>query len=143
MTTYSLPACGRLAVRLSQISDAMYNYQQSSGRLDHDGVLLLVCYAGHGAGLNNPAMQDQHDVGPLPLGRYTLTALIDSPHTGLSTIILDPDPANRMFGRSGFRIHGDNGNANHTASDGCIIAGHTADRIRIWRSGDRDLNVFA
>jgi hypothetical protein len=121
----------------------MYNYHQSSGRLDKNGAQVLICYAGHGAGLNNPALQDQHDIGPLPQGRYKMTALIDSPHTGAATIILDPDPANQMFGRSGFRIHGDNSAANHTASDGCIIAGHSADRVTIWSSNDRDLQVFA
>ncbi len=121
----------------------MYTYHQSSGQLMQGGTVRLICYAGHGSGVNNPAMQDQHDIGPLPQGRYTMSALIDSPHTGLATIILDPDPANQMFGRSGFRIHGDNAAANHTASDGCIIAGHAADRTQIWNSGDHDLEVLA
>jgi hypothetical protein len=102
----------------------------------------MVGYAGHAAGLNNPAMQNVHDIGPLPRGRYKMTALVDSPHTGLATIIMDPDPANEMFGRSGFRIHGDNAAANHSASDGCIIAGHAADRTQIWNSGDHDLEVL-
>jgi hypothetical protein len=121
----------------------MYTYRQSTGLLARDGVALLNGYAGHGAGVNNPAMQDQHDIGPLPEGRYVMTALINSPHTGLATIILDPDPANRMFGRSGFRIHGDNSAANRTASNGCIIAGHAPDRTNIWNSGDRSLEVLA
>src|SRR5580700_5502232 len=120
----------------------MYTYRQSTGVLERDGIPLLNCYAGHGDGINEPSMQDEHDVGPLPQGRYTMTAVIDSPHTGLATIILDPDPANQMFGRSGFRIHGDNSALNHTASDGCIIAGHAADRIGIWNSGDHDLEVL-
>jgi hypothetical protein len=119
----------------------MYRYHQSSGQLERPDLPPLPCYSGHGAGLNNPAMQDQHDVGPLPQGRYTMTALIDSPHTGLSTIDLNPDPENHMFGRSGFRIHGDNGAHNHTASEGCIIAGSSSDRIQIWNSGDRQLTV--
>jgi hypothetical protein len=120
----------------------MYTYHQSTGVLLHNGILLLTAYAGHGAGINNPAMQNQHDVGPLPQGRYKMTTLFDSPHTGLATIVLDPDPANQMFGRSGFRIHGDNAAANHTASDGCIIAGHSPDRIAIWHSGDHDIEVL-
>ena len=70
-----------------------------------------------------------------------MTALIDSPHTGLATIILEPDPANQMFGRSGFRIHGDTSEADQTASDGCIIAGHALDRTAIWNAGDLDLEV--
>lgn len=36
---------------------------------------------------------------------------------------LDPDDGNEMFGRSLFRMHGDNAAMNHTASDGCIIMG--------------------
>jgi type VI secretion system (T6SS) effector TldE1-like protein len=121
----------------------MYTYHQSTGLLARDGVAQLHGYAGHGSGVNNPAMQDTHDIGPLPQGRYVMTALIDSPHTGLATIILDSDPGNQMFGRSGFRIHGDNAAANRTASNGCIIAGHAPDRTGIWNSGDRSLEVIA
>jgi hypothetical protein len=119
----------------------MYIYRQTSGELSHNGILVLQCYAGHGAGLNNPALQDQHDIGPLPQGHYTMTALVDSPQTGLATIILVPDMSNLMFNRSGFRIHGDNQSMDHTASDGCIIAGHAADRTAIWTSGDHRLLV--
>jgi len=122
----------------------MYTYYQSTGVLDRDGVPVLTGYAGRGDGLNNPAMQDQLNLGPLPEGLYTMTDLLDCPETtGLATIILDPDPANQMFGRSDFRIHGDNAAANHTASDGCIIAGHAPDRIAIWDSGDHVLEVVA
>ncbi|MEP6715715.1 MAG: tlde1 domain-containing protein [Terriglobia bacterium] len=120
----------------------MYTYHQSTGALLHNGVPLLTGYAGHGIGLNNPAMQDKHDIGPLPLGRYRMTMLFDSPRTGLATIVLDPDPANLMFGRAGFRIHGDNSFNNRTASDGCIIAGHVAERTAIFKSGDHDLEVL-
>jgi hypothetical protein len=119
----------------------MYIYQQSSGELSRNGTIVLTGYAGHGAGVNNPALQDQHDVGPLPQGNYTMTALLDSPHTGLATIILVPDMSNLMFNRSGFRIHGDNDLGNHTASDGCIVAGHAVDRTAIWTSGDHRLVV--
>ena len=121
----------------------MFTYHQSTGQLTgSNGTPRLAGYAGFGSGLNNPDKQDQHDIGPLPRGRYKMTALINSPHTGLATIVLDPDPANQMFGRSGFRIHGDNAAANHTASNGCIIAGHTADRTAIWNAGDHDLQVL-
>src|ERR1700710_2802910 len=122
---------------------SMYTYHQSTGALLHNGIKLLTGYAGHGIGLNNPAMQDKHDIGPLPLGKYRMIAIVDVPHTtGLGTIILDPNPANLMFGRSGFRIHGDNSLNNRTASDGCIIAGHLQDRTAIFSSGDHDLEVL-
>jgi hypothetical protein len=96
-------------------------YSQSTGKLTLDEALFTIGYAGHGAGLNNPAMQDQVMIGPLPQGFYSIGEAYDNPHTGPHTMNLTPDPANHMFGRSLFRIHGDNGAMNHTASDGCII----------------------
>ena len=119
----------------------MYTYSQSTGALSQNGQPRLTGYAGHGNGVNNPALQDQHDIGPLPRGRYRMISLFDSPHTGLATIVLDPDPSNQMVGRSGFRIHGDNAAMNQTASNGCIIAGHAPDRKSIWDAGDHDLEV--
>jgi len=49
-------------------------YSQSTGQLIHvgdaDGIIDFVgtAYAGYGAGLNNPLMQDVPFIGPLPLG---------------------------------------------------------------------------
>lgn len=121
-----------------------WTYSQSSGKLSRNGQTILVgCYAGRAEGLNNPAMQDRIGIGPLPQARYLMTALIDSPHTGLATILLDPKPGREMFGRSLFRIHGDNEAANHTGSDGCIVAGHAADREAIWHTLDHELEVVA
>jgi hypothetical protein len=79
-------------------------------------------YSGHGEGLNNPALCDVPDVGPLPCGAYTLDAPIEPPgHLGPLAFPLIPDAANEMHGRDGFYMHGDNAEMNHTASDGCII----------------------
>lgn len=86
------------------------------------GMLIGVGYAGHGAGFNNPAMQNVQDVGPLPQGSYTIGDPHDNMHTGPFTLDLGPDATDQMFGRFAFRIHGDNPEMNHTASDGCIIA---------------------
>lgn len=122
----------------------MWIYEQSTGKFrNEDGAVLATCYAGNGEGLNNPAMQNQPMRGPLPQGFYTMTKILDSPHTGKRTIILEPDPTNQMFGRDLFRIHGDNAAANHTASDGCIIMGGAAARQHIWDGGDHRLQVIA
>jgi hypothetical protein len=121
-----------------------WQYSQSQGIISRNGqVILGGGYAGNGLGLNNPEAQDQHNVGPLPQGHYLMTALVDSPKTGIATIILDPDPGTEMYGRSAFRIHGDNGRDDQSASDGCIVAGHAADRTAIWDTGDHDLEVTA
>ena len=97
-------------------------YIQKTGEIfDIKGNLLGTGYSGHGIGKNNPEMQDVKNVGPIPKGRYQIGEKYDSKHTGPFTIILIPDPKNNMFGRSGFRIHGDSIVAPGTASEGCII----------------------
>jgi Protein of unknown function (DUF2778) len=103
----------------------MLTYVQCSGRLlDDAGTLLGTGYSGNTSGLDNPAAEDERAVGPLPCGLYTITAPrhpID--HLGPLAMFLDPDPANEMFDRSGFFMHGDNARGNHSASDGCIVMG--------------------
>jgi len=100
-------------------------YSQSAGGFtctnDITGQQYLTCtgYSGQGVGLNNPAAQNQRDVGPLPQGDYTVGA--PTRRRGPLTLPLTPDPNNAMYGRSGFLIHGDNPAQNNTASDGCIV----------------------
>ncbi len=119
-----------------------------------DGTLKGFGFAGHNdgvnLGLNNPAMQSIHGVGPLPQGEYTMTQWIDKHQTmGLCVIQLSPAPANSMFGRSGFFIHGARNllisglNSFLESSDGCIIIGDCAVRQSIWASLDRALVVTA
>lgn len=99
-------------------------YSQSRGELQAGGVAGWFSrgYSGHGAGMNNPKAQALSDVGPIPQGWYTIDAPIDPPsHLGPCAMPLIPDAMNEMFGRSGFYIHGDNAEMNHSASDGCII----------------------
>ena len=121
----------------------MWRYEQTTGRIvAADGTLLAVGYAGHGAGVNNPAMQDVPDVGPLPQGVYSLGAPIDHPKLGPFAIPLIPHAGDELFGRSGFYMHGDEiGHVGeHLASHGCIVADRDA-RESIWASGDHALKV--
>jgi len=122
----------------------MWTYQQSTGNLtDPDGNVTSGGYSGHGDGLNNPAMQDVEGVGPLPQGLYAIGDPLDPPdHLGPIAMPLTPSPANEMFGRSAFFIHGDNAEMNHSASDGCIIQPHNI-RTVIANSLDRTLTVIA
>jgi hypothetical protein len=103
-----------------------FAYEQATGELYLGGTSLGICYSGRGAGLNNPALQNAKDVGPIPQGWYTIRGFFDDPG-GKGPIVahLIPDEENAMYGRGGFMIHGDNAQANHTASEGCIIASHT------------------
>ena len=115
-------------------------YSQSTGQLSHNGSYVATGYAGNGAGLNNPAMQNVQNVGPLPQGSYTIGPQYNSANTGPGTMALNPAAANNMFGRSQFRIHGDNSQGNQSASQGCMIFGPSV-RNQIANSGDNVLQV--
>lgn len=97
----------------------MWVYEQVTGRLTEDDLLVGRGYSGTGEGRNNPDMQSTPNVGPIPEGGYTIGAPYDHPHLGPHVLNLIPDPANQMFGRTDFRIHGNN--MANDASHGCII----------------------
>lgn len=119
----------------------MWQYTRSTGTLtDSDGASYSGGYSGNGQGLNNPAMSDVQDVGPLPAGLYTIGVFADRPVVGEFAAPLDPDADNQMFGRSGFFMHGDNPAADHTASDGCIVLPRAV-REAVAASGDIRLQV--
>ena len=119
----------------------MWTYKQSTGEiLDASGVVVGRGWAGQREGKNNPSLQHVHNVGPLPKGIYSIGKPYDSPHTGLYTMALTPDPSNEMFGRSEFRIHGAAYTNPELSSDGCIIQIHPV-RQAIWESNDHDIQV--
>ena len=110
-------------------------YQQATGHLFLNTIFIGTGYCGHGSGLNNPAAQDQQNIGPIPTGSYAIGPVHTPPdHLGPLALPLYPDPTNQMYGRFGFFMHGDNQYANHSASNGCIIMG--PDIRRQVSSGD-------
>ena len=114
----------------------MWTYSQSSGVLaDPTGKPCAAGYSGHGPGLNNPAMQDIHNIGPVPQGLYSLGAPLDHPTCGPFAIPLIPHDGNEMFGRSGFYVHGDDVRypGQEVASDGCIVLDRP-DREAVWNA---------
>jgi hypothetical protein len=123
----------------------MWTFESSTGDIiDAKGNVVWHGYAGHGSGLNNPAMQDIHGIGPLPEGLYSMAAPVDHPRVGRFAIQLTPHAENKMFGRSGFFIHGDRIGSEglFLASDGCIIAIRWV-RELMYASGDHVLRVVA
>lgn len=90
---------------------------------------------------NNPSLQHEKGKGPIPAGRYRIGKRRPCTSSGkpLDNFPLIPDPANQMFGRSGFLIHG--GSPQGDPSQGCIIM-TKATRDAIEQSGDRDLVVY-
>jgi len=61
------------------------------------------------------------------------------PKLGPFTINLIPCDGTNTFGRSAFRIHGDN--KTHNASEGCLVLG-PGDRKSWWDSGEREFDVI-
>jgi hypothetical protein len=120
----------------------MWTYEQSTGRLSREGAVVAEGYSGLDAGKNNPEMQEVHDVGPLPRGIYVIGRPHDTETHGPFVLPLTPDPANTMFGRTGFLIHGDSLQHPGRASNGCIILPRPI-RDRIAASGDDQLTVVA
>jgi type VI secretion system (T6SS) effector TldE1-like protein len=130
--------------RLARLVSVMWTYRQSTGELSRDGVPAGTCYSGYEGGKNNPLMQSVGNTGPAPQGRYSIGApqCVESPGPhGPFILPLTPDPANTMFGRSGFLIHGDSIGRPGFASRGCIIAGRLI-REAIAASGDSGLTVI-
>lgn len=109
-----------MAFLYSQIDGGFWEQQA-----DNSWKRIAVCFAGHGAGLNNPKFQHVKMVGPVPCGNYKLVAAPDKqtgPHSlGPIVFFLQPSPFNDMQGRDGFFLHWDNRSRDYTASDGCIV----------------------
>jgi hypothetical protein len=122
----------------------MFEFNVRDGILTHNGESISggnTVYSGHGAGLNNPDMETVRGEGPLPRGEYRIGPAYDDPHLGPCVMHLDPMPGTNEFGRSLFRMHGDNAELDHTASDGCVIAAHDIRKL-VATSQDKFLKVF-
>ena len=127
----------------------MWIYESSTGKmLMPNGKFFLFGFAGHGEGLNNPAQQSVHGVGPLPEGDYKMTGWINhDDHLGYGVIVLEAMDPLTQFGRDGFRIHGWVDVSMYgltrflTSSNGCICIGNVPTRSSIWTSGDHILRV--
>lgn len=128
---------------LSLGGNSLWTYEQSTGRmLDDDGHLRGIGYSGAAEGKNNISMENEHNVGPIPQGTYTMDGPVDSAVHGPYAIPLIPDLDNEMFGRDHFLCHGDSLVEPGTASQGCIIMPHRT-RVEMWESSDRRLLVVA
>ncbi len=121
-----------VAIIMITIDTLVWTFAQSSGIIYTPKYEpLVMAYAGHGEGKNNPALQDKHRIGPLPIGFYIIEEPKDDTQVGKYAMRLTPLPENNMYGRSDFFIHGDNPEHIGESSDGCIVAGPTY-RTRIW-----------
>jgi hypothetical protein len=126
----------------------VWTYIQKTGELLHDRLRVALGYSGYDdpttrqRGKNNPELQNVANVGPIPEGKYAIGSPHDSKEHGPFVLPLTPDPANEMFGRSDFLIHGDSKDHPGAASRGCIIVGLDA-RHEVNLSGDKLLQVIS
>ena len=117
----------------------MWIYTISTGVIAQNGALRGTGYSGHGEGRDNVAMVHVAGKGPLPPGRYRFGAAYAHPRLGPLCMVLEPLPGTEVFGRSAFRIHGDN--RDHDASHGCLVTGPGVRRA-MDASRDRVLEVL-
>src|SRR5258708_28571297 len=128
----------------------MFSYQQTTGKLAHNGTHVAVGYSGHGDGKNNPECEALANIGPLPRGIFNMEVITDDDGNPCDyegkkapVIRLHPSPTNEMYGRAGFLIHGDSVSTPGTASLGCIVENHD-ERVYIATAiaqGDNILEV--
>ncbi|WP_244141743.1 tlde1 domain-containing protein [Robbsia andropogonis] len=118
-----------------------WQYSQRTGQLTRGtGPVVGLGYSGRGVGQNNPQMQNQVGMGPIPTGSYSIGAPFHHSHAGGYTMRLTPNVGTDTRHRSGFMIHGDSTAHPGQASDGCIVLDRRV-RVLIWNSGDRQINV--
>lgn len=120
----------------------MLYYHIKTGSLYRDKVWLGTGYSGAGKryqdGRNNPFKVAIPNVGSIPPGIYAIGEPYTHPKLGVLTFALKPMSGTETFGRSEFRIHGDN--ASNDASHGCIILGKAL-RTIISNSIERQITV--
>lgn len=100
-------------------------------------------YAGFKTFANDPDKDSVPQRGPLPKGQYRVI-LRQHPRFAPPAFFLEPQSGNRMHGRSGFWIHGDNASGDRSASTGCIVLSRGAREIvRTLADFDDFLEVVA
>ncbi|MCD4652327.1 DUF2778 domain-containing protein [bacterium] len=141
--------CRNDPINLVDLTGLVWEYAQNTGVLTHindeTGARQEVAtgYSGHGEGLNNSDMEDVRDVGPIPRGSYTIgAARNDLGGLGPTVMNLDANEGTDTHGRDLFRVHGDNGNNDQSASEGCIVLGPAA-RQEISNSGDNQIVIVS
>ena len=117
-----------------------WRYTQATGELHNpQGDLVATGYSGHGEGVNNPAMERVECVGPIPRGEWMVGQAYQHARLGPVTMNLAMMSGD-AFGRTLFRIHGDTGRGDRSASEGCIILPRSV-RVAIDASDDGVLVV--
>lgn len=95
-------------------------YQQSTGLIWYENLVLARGYSGYLGHKNNPDAQHAVNSGPIPRGLWQIFEPYDSKSVGPLAFPLSPVNHNAES-RTYFRIHGDSKSRPGDASRGCII----------------------
>ena len=99
-------------------------------------------YSGAPGAINDPAKQDRHSLGPIPIGVYVIGKERETTENhGPVVLPLSAMAGSETFGRNGFLVHGDSIQSPGQASHGCIILARAA-REEMASSTDRLLVVL-
>jgi len=99
----------------------IFTYMQAQGLIwCPDGKLLGNGYSGAPGAKNDFKQQRVKNVGPIPIGMWTIDGYYDSDSLGPAVIVLNPH-RHDACGRTFFRIHGDSRDNPGDASKGCIV----------------------
>lgn len=123
----------------------MWRYVISAGEMfSQSGSMLAVGYSGAPGAINDPDKTSIPNVGPIPVGQWKIGEPFNDERTGFYTLPLVPTSDTDSFGRTEFRIHGDDVALAglEKASKGCIVLPRFAREV-IWTSGDHDLQVVS
>jgi hypothetical protein len=121
----------------------MWTFHIKTGAILNNGLKVGTGYSGYSDAANDSARVAEEAIGPIPPGKYKIGPAYQHAKLGPICMNLDPLPGTDTFGRSAFRIHGDNSTPDpHDGSHGCIVTG-PAVRRAINNSRDRILEVVA
>ena len=106
-------------------NEKRFEYNSKTGELwacNGDFCMPLATgYAGKGRGWNNPSVDNERSLGPLPRGTYAMR--VDKHPRFAEPAIRLTQTSGFTHDRSGFWIHGDNARGDGSASAGCIVLG--------------------
>jgi hypothetical protein len=90
-----------------------------NGQLAHQGG-----YSGYGEYRNNPEYEFMKGLGCLPKGFYIIDWAFNATGFGPVVMKLIPNPGNKMYGRSGFLMHGVSVDNPATPEDESLLSSH-------------------
>lgn len=122
----------------------MFTFEVRKGLLTENGESVVdgdKVYSGFGSFHNRPETEALVARGPIPRGKWRIGKSYHHPHLGPVCMNLEPLPGTNTFGRTVFRIHGDNSTPDPwDGSHGCLIASRAL-REHIDKAQDRILEV--